>query len=545
MSVLLTTVERLRKQAANRPREEKEQRGQFLTPSGVAQLVTSLFRPLTSSSSIRLLDPGAGIGSLTAAFVHWLVQQEYRPESVEIVAVELDDNLLPLLRETLESCETTAQHAGLSLRARVVHADFLKLCDEEAELFTATGVLKPFTHAILNPPYRKINTNSFERELLRKRGIEVSNIYAGFVALATLLLAEGGELSAITPRSFCNGTYFKHFRQKLFSSMSLQAAHVFASRQKAFSQDAVLQENVIFSARKDKERPMFVSIRASDGPESASTENLVPYATVLPPYDRDMVIHLPANETGMQAMEFVTSLPAQLEKLGIKVSTGPVVDFRAREFLLEEMNERSVPLLYPSNLSRLGVDWPKPGRKPQAIVVSPETTWSLMPIGNYVLTKRFTSKEEKKRIVARVLEGEQFPEGTLVGLENHLNYFHANGHGLDGDLAFGLAAYLNSTVVDVYFRQFNGHTQVNAGDLRMMRYPDAAVLRQLGRAALENRVGMYEQTKTDMLVGRIIQMSSPKIALTGQTESTCRSSLQDSYLALAAQPHLSSFDTPS
>jgi adenine-specific DNA-methyltransferase len=39
-----------------------------------------------------------------------------------------------------------------------------------------------------------------------------------------------------------------------------------------------------------------------------------------------------------------------------------------------------------------------------------------------------------------------------------------------------LAAFLNSTVLDVYFRQFNGHTQVNATDLRNLRYPSRSQL---------------------------------------------------------------------
>ncbi|MFZ0758454.1 MAG: Eco57I restriction-modification methylase domain-containing protein [Candidatus Sulfotelmatobacter sp.] len=307
MSVLLNSLEERRVQAASRPRSEKAQLGQFLTPVEVAGLVASLFRPLSSSSPIRLLDPGAGIGSLTVAFVNWMVQQEHRPDSVEVVAVELDDDLIPLLTETLESCETLASNIGLRFTAHVVHADFLKLCNQEADLFTATGVLKEFTHAILNPPYHKIQSDSDERELLSKRGIEVSNIYAGFVALVTSLLREGGELSAITPRSFCNGTYFKDFRRQFFSSMALQAAHVFVSRQKAFSQDAVLQENVIFAARRTKDHPDVVSIRSSDGPDSTRTEHFVPYTTVLPPKDHDMVIHLPAEDAGVQAMAFVSA----------------------------------------------------------------------------------------------------------------------------------------------------------------------------------------------------------------------------------------------
>jgi adenine-specific DNA-methyltransferase len=51
---------------------------------------------------------------------------------------------------------------------------------------------------------------------------------------------------------------------------------------------------------------------------------------------------------------------------------------------------------------------------------------------------------------------------------------------LSRDLAKGLAAVLNSTLADQYFRQFSGHTQVNAADLRSLRYPSEAKLKVLG-----------------------------------------------------------------
>ena len=35
-------------------------------------------------------------------------------------------------------------------------------------------------------------------------------------------------------------------------------------------------------------------------------------------------------------------------------------------------------------------------------------------------------------------------------------------------------------MVDVYFRQFNGHTQVNATDLRSLNYPTRSELERLG-----------------------------------------------------------------
>jgi adenine-specific DNA-methyltransferase len=112
--------------------------------------------------------------------------------------------------------------------------------------------------------------------------------------------------------------------------------------------------------------------------------------------------------------------------------------------------------------------------------VSNEHTHDLLvPAGIYVLVKRFTAKEERKRVVACIYDSHQI-EAPLVGFENHLNYFHIGGSGLPMALAKGLALFLNSTFVDLYFRQFNGHTQVNATDLRSFNYPSRAKLERLG-----------------------------------------------------------------
>jgi adenine-specific DNA-methyltransferase len=104
----------------------------------------------------------------------------------------------------------------------------------------------------------------------------------------------------------------------------------------------------------------------------------------------------------------------------------------------------------------------------------------MVPAGVYVLTKRFSAKEERRRLVAAVFDPDTVP-CEVVGFENHLNYFHDRGAPLDRTLAWGLSAFLNSSPLDTYFRQFNGHTQVNATDLRSLRYPKRDTLIALGR----------------------------------------------------------------
>ncbi len=477
--------------------ERRRELGQFLTPNPVADFMASLFdaRP----QELDLLDAGAGDGALTEALVRRLCASRLKPRRIFVTAFELDETKIELLHATLRRCQQECDSASIRFSATVLNEDFIAAAVPivRKELFAPKQ--PRFNAAIVNPPYRKIRSDSSARLLLRSAGIETGNLYAGFVALITKLLADRGELVAITPRSFCNGPYFKPFRADLLETMSLRRLHVFESRSAAFSCDNVLQENIIVHAVKGVPKPEQVIISSSSGASGGSvTEREVAYREVVSPADAEQFIHLAEGEAQDSARAVMGRLSASLPELGLSVSTGRVVDFRAKEFLRQQPGRDTAPLIYPCHFNGGFVHWPKEkARKPNAIVSNEQTRELLVPAGVYVLVKRFTAKEERKRIVACIYDSHQV-RASLVGFENHLNYFHINGHGLAMNLAKGLAAFLNSTVVDVYFRQFNGHTQVNATDLRSLNYPAKAELEKLGRRIADP--GM-PQEEIDALVG--------------------------------------------
>lgn len=499
---LLDHVDLIRLDVGRRLNQDRRAEfGQFFTPAPIARFMAGLSE--LRGEEIRLLDSGAGIGSLSAAWIADVCGRELRPKAIHLTAYEIDPELVQQLHQTVKGCKAACDAAQIDFTAEVVDGDFILAATDQllAERPLLDGIPQRFNCAILNPPYRKLTSQSTTRRRLSSLGIETSNLYAAFLWLTFKLLHDGGELIAITPRSFCNGPYFRPFREALLKKMTIRRIHVFESRKSAFQDASVLQENIIFRAVKNRETVPAV-ISSSAGPDDpdicfreVSQARLVDGA--------DSIIHIVPDELGTRFAEQVRNLSSSLVDLGIQVSTGRVVDFRAKEAIVREANGTTVPLIYPVHFERGYIEWPKQSKKPNYLKLDKTTKSLLVPPGHYVLVKRFSAKEERRRVTAAVCDPSRLPEADY-GFENHLNYYHRDGEGLQVHLSKGLAAYLNSTLVDSYFRQFSGHTQVNASDLRSLHYPDVVTLERIGRRIGES---FPDQEGIDELIREEIGMT--------------------------------------
>jgi adenine-specific DNA-methyltransferase len=478
---LISTIDQTRLLISkNTESKKKSQFGQFLTSEKTATFMANMFPP--ANGNCQLLDAGAGIGSLSAAFLDRATNpqensspsQDFSFQQIKIDAFEIDDTLRPYLAATL------AKYSDNSHIIPTIHStDFIHAATDwlSGNLFAAP--LPAYTHAILNPPYKKINSNSAHRLALRRTGIETVNLYSAFVALAIALAAPSGQIVAIIPRSFCNGPYYRPFRDFILERTAIHHIHLFQSRSKAFKDDNVLQENIIIRLERGGQQGLVKITTSIDDTFTDITAHEHPFEQIVSPEDSERFIHVPTSAPSNQ--EISTSIHHSLAELGIKVSTGPVVDFRLKEHLCHMPTTGTVPLLYPVHFTSSGTIWPALGtKKPNAIQRNIDTEKWLYPIGFYCVVRRFSSKEEKRRIVAGVVDPATFPDVTMLGFENHLNLFHENKQGLPEALAHGLAMFLNSTNVDEHFRRFSGHTQVNATDLKMMKYPNRETLIELG-----------------------------------------------------------------
>lgn len=439
---------------------------------------------------IRILDPGAGLGILTAAVCD-RIRSLKAPRRVNVTVFETDPLLWSPLEENLRTCQRELRQAGHEMDYELHREDFIAAAAPLFSgpcLFDESGLGGGFTTVIMNPPYFKVRRESPHARLLDSIIHGQPNAYAFFMALGAVLLTRDGELLAITPRSFCNGLYFRAFRQWLLDRLPLRHLHLFESRTDVFRDADVLQESVItrwsVHPTDDERITVSSSVGKELGPETGST--VCRAGEIVDKSDRQWTIRIPVSEEDRGALKTVEGLPTRFSETGLRISTGPVVAFRATEFLVDEAQRAgSVPLLWPHNVRPFSVQWPLHRRnKPESIAHCDASRKLLIQTRNCVVLKRFSSKEERRRLTAGCLLRSCF-ETEWLGLENHLNYVYHETRELTEEEVFGIAAVFNSRLFDQYFRIISGNTQINATEIRGLPFPSLVVLGEIGAAILD------------------------------------------------------------
>ncbi len=482
--------------------------GQFLTPPSVARYMAKQLGQIQDGA--LLLDPAVGSGVLVCAVIERLIAENH-PLEVSIIAYETDKELYEINRDVLKEAARVAEKKGIKINWHIHQEDFVLACMPEGEQPSLFGSNEPkrriFTHIISNPPYFKLNVEDKRVKTVYRKLNGHTNIYSLFMALSAKLLTPQGKASFIVPRSFCSGVYFSEFRRDLLKDVTPSALHVFQSRNDVFKGDAVLQENVIFSFEKLSQPKSHrywtgninISSSNDDGNlDSGVISRKVSFEHFLNDYDGLLLFRVPTGILDEQVLDAVDKWDGSLEKYDFQVSTGRVVPFRAKELLREKVkiDGGTVPLLWMQNIKPYQTKYPLDKfDKPQAILANDSSL--LVPNANYVLLRRFSAKEDKRRLVSAPFIGEDF-EFEQIGFENHLNVIFRRKGTLSISETIGLSAILNSALVDRYFRIVNGNTQVNAAELRILPLPTLEVIRNIGIEI--QKTDDYEPEKVDSII---------------------------------------------
>lgn len=462
------------------PKKERKKYGQFFTSMETARYMADLFT-IPEQKTITVLDAGAGSGILACAMVERLETVEEIKE-ICVTCYETDENVLPLLEENLlyvQNKSTKKVDIKIVTENYITsqYLDFNHMLggDEEPQKYDLV---------IGNPPYMKISKAAPEATAMPSVCYGAPNMYFLFASMSLFNLKNNAEMVYIIPRSWTSGAYFKRFREYFLSEGKLVHIHLFGSRNKVFDKEEVLQETIIVKIRKTKIQPETVTITSTN-----TNKDFNQCTTLVVPYDivvsgDELYVYLVTNEEEVSVLKKLHQWNKTLPEIGLKMKTGLTVDFRNRDILRNTEEEGAVPLFYSQHIKEGEVHFPI--QKEHEYVVT-DQKGLMQDNHNYLFVKRFTAKEESRRLQCGVYLAKKFPQYSKISTQNKINFIDGLLTNMSECLVYGLYVLFNSTIYDKYYRILNGSTQVNSTEINAMPVPDIDVIQEMGKKMMKSK----------------------------------------------------------
>lgn len=482
--------------ASNTNQEHKKKLGQFFTPLILSNFIASF--STFEKNKLKVLDPGCGTCVLSCSLIEKLSQSK-KLKTIELTTYEIDPKLNVYTAAALSYLNDWLYKKNVSLKINHRSVDFI------SENFSVIDFPSKDRYDIIisNPPYFKISKEDERKKMFNSLSNGQLNIYAVFAAVSANMLTKKGELIFIIPRSFASGDYFKTFRNIFFSKIQIEKIHLFVSRKDAFEDYDVLQENVIIKGKRVDKVEINKTVKVSQSHNlkdiGKSEVNEFRYTELISINSEEKFLYLPNSIEQQKIMKLLKAQKNNLESMGFKISTGPIVYFRKKDFLQKERMSDSVPLYWLDNVKKLQIIHPLNGKsKEQYFRDSGNTSSVLLPNSNMVLVRRFSSKDDSNRLVAAPHIAKNLNDHKRIGVENRLNYIVKREGKLSKYQAIGIASILNSRIYDEYFKIFNGNTQVSASELKKIPFPEIKRIESIGKKVA--RLSTFNQEKIDSIV---------------------------------------------
>jgi adenine-specific DNA-methyltransferase len=215
--------------------------------------------------------------------------------------------------------------------------------------------------------------------------------------------------------------------------------------------------------------------------------------TTLPELDYDFVVDkadgsltLPKSVEDTKIVKYIGSFPETITSLGLKMSTGLVLDSRCEDFLFTDSIPGTVPLIRPNSIKNGTVQFPLPIRKQY---LAPKNTSLVQKNKNMIMIKRVPSKSDERFINAAVYLAAQLPTYRYISTHNKINFIDTkeSHQEMPARFVFGLFALLNSTIYDRYISIVSKSGQINSKEMRSLPLPPKNIIENMGMRLMETR----------------------------------------------------------
>ena len=453
--------------------------GRLFTKKDTARLMAGMLRLDESKTVYTILDPGAGTGILAAAAIEEICKKYSSCKQIFVTCYESDPEFIPVLKDNLERIRKKCRHDyNVKLFVTVYEENYLiDSKNHYTVTFFDSIVEDKFDIVICNPPTEL--TEKTSPESVSVGGVtqlKISKAYL-FAKLAKRHLEENGQLVIMLPTLTASASALAEFRKEMAGELSLEGIHLFVGKVKNKSRATPLKKNIILAYGKCA-KPATVSI-------STSTDSGAKVNT-LPPLDYDFVVDkndgtltLPKSEEDTRIVTYISGFPETLSGLGLRMSTGLIIDSKCEGLLFTEPIKTSVPVLRPSHIKNGQISFPQPVKRQY---VAPVTTSLIQKNKNMVIIKRVPAKSDERFVNAAIYMAAQLPAFKYISTHNKINFIDTKDKNSEicPRLAFGLFALLNSTIYDRYISIVSKSKQINSKEMRSLPLPPRNIIENIG-----------------------------------------------------------------
>ena len=462
--------------------------GRLFTKKDTARLMADMIKIDRTRTVYTILDAGAGTGILSAAAIERICRDCPKIEQIFLTCYENDPDFADMLEDNLERIRKKCRHDyDVRLFVTVYRENYLT---ESKKHYTVTffdTIPDKYDIVISNPPVDFAEKYSEDAEGVG--GISQLKMSKAFLFLknAKDSIDDDGQLIMMLPTTYSSAASLAPLRMEISEALALTRVHLFIGKQKNENRAVPLKKSFLVSYTKPekKEPPETVAVSTSyDNGKSVVELGNLPYGFIVDA--RSGALTLPKSQEDTKMVKYISTFPETLDSLGLKMSTGLVIDSKCEGLLFTEESEGTVPLLRLQALKNGQVKFPQPIKKQY---LAPVSASLIQKNKNMILIKRVPAKSDERFVNAAIHLASTLPQYKYISTHNKINFIDTKNKDeeMPARLVFGLFALINSTVYDRYISIVSKSRQINSKEMRSLPLPPRNVIENIGNRLIAMR----------------------------------------------------------
>ncbi len=484
--MLNLAVRNTNKLIREKSKSENIRLGRLFTKKDTARLMAGMLNLDEKKTVYTILDPGAGTGILAAAAIEEVCKRCPLAKQIFITCYENDPVFIPMLENNLERIRKKCRHDyGVKLYVTIYEENYLTDSKNHYTVALFDEIHEDKFDVILcNPPLDLIDKHSAEAAAVG--GVTQLKIGAPylFCRLASKHLEEGGQLVVVLPTLSATSSGLTNFRKEMADSLALRKIHLFVGKQKNVKRAIPLKKSFILAYENGEHGDTVDITTSTDNGANIIALPPVPYGFVVD--QNDGTLTLPKSVEDTKIVKHISDLPETLSSLGLKMSTGLIIDSRCDGLLFSDPIKGCVPLIRPAAIKGGQIRFPLPIKHQY---IAPTSERLVQRNKNMIMIKRVPAKSDERFVNAAIYLAAQLPNSRYISTHNKINFIDTvdKNTEISPRLAFGIFALLNSTIYDRYISIMSKSKQINSKEMRDLPLPARNIIENIGMRLMATR----------------------------------------------------------